>query len=115
MKTTIILSCFFLLSCAAPYVEQGQTKPAFNPNFDRSCIIDKSLSGGIDPGKVCAHENGIVFVRHKTGQFNITISELDRRAQDHCSFDDRKARYTGKPDMGFLGNIGYTGREYICS
>lgn len=118
MRILSILSFIFLLSCTtpAPYVDSGVKKATFNPNLDSSCIMDKSISRGLfsAPGKVCAHENGIIFIKHNFSKFDVSQGVLDKMANDHCSFDGRRAKFLGKAKIAFVASLDFGGIEYTC-
>ena len=59
----IIIACF-LSSCATTYTDVGSKKKSFTPNFDPDCKRDDSIVSGMTAaGFICAHDNGIIFVK----------------------------------------------------
>jgi len=119
MRYVLIIIFLFLTSCASGnYTESGQKKDKFHPMFDPDCKRDNSIVKGFLPnGWVCAHDNGIIFVRDTlTTKFKIAEKDMFIRAQKFCDVyhENKTAKKLGKANLCTLCKLDYTGIEYSC-
>ncbi len=113
---TLIILLFFTISCASTtYTPAGQKKASFNPMWDSDCVVDTTISSTLlGPGRACAHDNGVSYIKHNTGKFKLTKAQMDERAQKFCQISDRNAVYAGKANVQFLSSLDWGGEEYLC-
>ena len=116
----LVIIVLFLSGCAAKYTPIGQKKSGINPHFDSDCKKDNSIvKGTFGVGFVCAHDNGIIFVRSRDlwTKFNMTDNEMQTRAQRYCDLyhKDKKAINKGKANMSIMSKLDWTGIEFICN
>ncbi|MDA9588814.1 hypothetical protein N9R73_00520 [Candidatus Pelagibacter sp.] len=114
----LIFSLIFLTSCAATYTEVGQKKTSFHPVFDSDCKRDDKIVSGMlgGVGFICAHDNGIIFVRQTLTKFTMSDLAMQKRAQKYCDLyhENKKAVNKGKANINMLSRLDYKGIEYTC-
>jgi len=116
-KIALIIILCFLSSCATTYTDVGLKKKSFTPNFDPDCKRDDSTVSGLAAvGVVCAHDNGIIFIKSTFSSFTMSGQQMQNRAQKFCDVyhEGKKAVNKGKPNVKVWNKLDWGGVEFIC-